>query len=70
MPAYKALSKPAFEGVKDVHHFEAKSAHPQSANNQNQTSAAVNWESKTVHREGGLAGLGKSNRGTLLDTGF
>ena len=69
MPAYKALSKTAFEHVKDIHSFENKSARPQGASAVNQGSAKLIWESSTVHRDGGIAGYQKSNRGTNLDQG-
>jgi len=34
------------------------------------TSAQLNWRSKSLHEEGHLSGFGKMNRGTLVETGF
>ena len=66
----KLMNTPVSQNVASVQHFEG-GKRPQSAMSTNRGSANVNWESSSVNSgEGSLAGYQKSNRGTLLETGF
>jgi hypothetical protein len=61
---------PTTSNVASVQHFEG-GRRPQGLMASNRGSANINWESSSVNSgEGSLAGYQKSNRGTLLDTGF
>ena len=66
----KLMHSPASQSVASTQHYEGPTR-LQALQRSNQGSANVNWESATVNRgEGSLAGYQKSNRGTLLETGF
>jgi len=66
----KLQHTPVSQGVASIQHFEG-GRRPQSQMASNRGSANVNWESSSVNSgEGSLAGYQKSNRGTLLETGF
>ena len=64
------LATPATHGVQSRAEFEQRGDRPLALMHGTNQSANVLWQSSQTHRNGGLAGLGKANRGTLYDTGF
>lgn len=56
--------------ISSLHEFTPVGERPLGLMVGTNQSANVLWKSSDTHRSGGLAGMGKSNRGTLYETGF